>query len=352
MNDGAIEVVAVELERDKRAERITRLIGAAQNKHTIDAKEGDLRQLAAWQESQGDRAGLPLDAEEFLRFLDFLAYEATDARTGRVGFAPSTVSRKAASVSAAHRALGLATPIDHPAVTAWFRGLLRTSEPQEHARPLRIEQVIEVVRRLSRDEKNEAIKLRDRAVLLLGFAGALRRSELAALNVGDFELAPRGAILHIRRSKTDQEGVGAGVPIHRRAYYCPVGAVLAWLELRARLTGRAIEASAPLFVGVHYSGALRKGGPKRGERMAGRTVDAIVKARCEAVGLLGFSAHSLRAGYCVSAREAGATEFAIRRVTRHRSPSTLHRYFSGAGTFDEDPFTRFDESGEEDEPSK
>lgn len=335
------ELAPSELAHDVRTARIAAIIASTSNRHTIEAKEGDLRQLATWQESQGEAAGLPLDAEEFLLFLDHLAHEATDPRTGKVGFEPATVARKAASVSAAHRAAGFPTPIEHPAVRRFLAGLTRKGAPQEHARALRLELLILAVRKLG-SEKNETIRARDRAVLLLGFAAALRRSELSALDVGDFELAPKGAVVHIRRSKTDQEGKGDAVAVHRRAAYCPVQAVQDWLELRARLSSTSVEASSPLFVGSHRSGALRRGGAQRGERLGPRTVDAIVKLRCEAVGLVGYSAHSLRAGFCVSARESGATEFAIRRVTRHRSTATLHRYFSGAGIFDEDPFAQFD----------
>ena len=180
---------------------------------------------------------------------------------------------------------------------------------------------------------------------MLGFSAALRRSELAALLVEDFETAPKGAIVHIRRSKTDQAGEGAAVPIYRRAVWCPVAAVLEWLRLRALRSGEAIGASAPLFVGLNKDGNLREGSAARPPRTVPRTIDLIVKARCEAAGLVGYSAHSLRAGYCVSAREAGATEFAIRRVTRHRSFATLHRYFDGSALFDEDTLKRFDDQG-------
>ena len=326
-----------------RAARIARLLEAATNKHTRSAKQSDLRQLAQWQEAQGMRAGLPVSPEEFLAWLDWLAFEAIDPRRhyGRLGFAQATIARKAASVSAAHRVAGFESPLSHPAVAAWFRGFAREAEPQKHARPLRIEQLIEVVRGLG-DEQNPTLRARDRAVLLLGFAAALRRSELAGLDVGDFELAPKGAIVTVRRSKTDQEGRGVSIAIYRRAVWCPVEAVREWLTLRAERTATALAEDAPLFVGVFRDGSLRKGGPVRGQRLGPRTVDAIVKARCEAVGLVGYSAHSLRAGFCVSAREAGATEFAIRRTTRHRSQATLHRYFSGAGLFDEDPFARLD----------
>lgn len=320
-----------------RAARIARLLEASSNQHTRDAKAGDLAQLAAWQEAQGCKAGLPVSPEEFLAWLDWLAFEVVDPRTGRTGFAKATIERKAASVSAAHRVAGFDSPLGHPIVAAWFKGLRRESEPQKHARPLRLEQLIEVLRGLGSDP-NEALRLRDRAVLSLGFAAALRRSELSALNVEDFELAPKGALVHVRRSKTDQEARGASIAIFRRAVWCPVEAVRQWLTFRAEHSNTALDGAAPMFVGVFRDGTLRKGGPSRGVRMIGRTVDAIVKARCEAVGLVGYSAHSLRAGFCVSAREAGASEFAIRRVTRHRSTATLHRYFAGAGVFDEDPF--------------
>jgi integrase len=318
------------------------VIGQASSKSTVLAKSSDLRQLAEWQESRGSRAGLPLDVEELLEFCDWLAFEARDTRKDGVGFAPSTIARKLASISVAHQVAGFESPTGNPAISAFLRGLAKESEAQKHAKPLRIEALTLVIRALWASGDDEGRKLRDRAVLLLGFAAALRRSELAALDVRDFEDAPKGAIVHVRRSKTDQAGKGHAIPVYAKTIYCPVGAVREWLAFRARVEGE-VGLDSPLFCGIKAAGTLRKGGPLRGLRMDGRTIDRIIRARASAAGFTGCSGHSLRAGFCISARESGSSEFAIRRITRHRSVATLHRYYSGSALFDEDPIKHWDE---------
>lgn len=328
---------------EERAERIKRVLDGVTAHNTREAQSNDLRGLARWQEAQGLRAGLPVSPQEFLAWLDYLANEAGDPRRGTTGLTAATVARKASSVSIAHKRLGYDSPIDNPIVADYLRGLPRVSDPQRHARPLRIEQLFAVMVELAdrERERNRTLAARDKAILLLGFHAALRRSELCGLLVEDFELAPKGAAVHLRRSKTDQAGQGYAVPIYRRALWCPVRAVCDWLALRAELSGAAIGGGAPLFVGVDKDGGLRDSA-KQAPRTLPRTIDKIVKDRCEAAGLLGYSAHSLRAGYCVSAREAGASEFSIRRVTRHRSVATLHRYFDGSALFDDDVFSALD----------
>src|SRR5205823_8312253 len=126
--------------------------------------------------------------------------------------------------------------------------------------------------------------LRDRALLLLGFAGAFRRSELVALNVGDLEESELGFKVAIRHSKTDQEGMGQTIAIVRGSVACPVAALKAWLEAAGITTG-------PVFR------AVRKGGAVSG-RLSAQSVAALVKAYAERVGLdpALFAGHSLRAG--------------------------------------------------------
>ena len=131
---------------DERAERIRRVLAACTSQNTRDAQANDLRGLAAWQESQGLKAGLPLSPQEFLAWLDHLVADR--------GFKSSTVARKACSVSKAHKRLAMDSPISHPIVADYLRGLPRCSEPQAHARPLRIEQLYDVVKTLAQSESS------------------------------------------------------------------------------------------------------------------------------------------------------------------------------------------------------
>jgi site-specific recombinase XerD len=153
--------------------------------------------------------------------------------------------------------------------------------------------------------------LRDRALLLIGFAGALRRSELVALDLEDLEESQLGFKVTIRHSKTDQEGAGQTIAIVRGSVACPVVALKAWLEAACITTG-------PLFRSVRKGGAV-------GDRLPAQSVADIVKAYAERVGLdpALFAGHSMRSGFLTSAAKRGASIFKMMDQLRHRSVETL-----------------------------
>jgi integrase len=167
---------------------------------------------------------------------------------------------------------------------------------------------------------------RDRALLLLGFMGALRRSELIALNIEDLEETREGLILHIRRSKTDQEGEGrkVGIPEGADQATCPVWAVEQWLQ------AAKIESGAVFRVMNRHGQVLPK-------RLSGEGVAIIVKRAVEKLGYdpMLFSGHSLRAGLATSAASAGKGERAIMNQTGHRSVTTVRRYIRDGNLFRE-----------------
>jgi integrase len=159
-------------------------------------------------------------------------------------------------------------------------------------------------------------ELRDRALLLIGFAGGLRCSELGAINLIDVERVGEGIILTIRRSKTDQDGVGRriGVPFGR-TIHCPVRSLESWLSV-ARIE------EGPVFRPVDRHGRVSVG------RLFGEAVSLIVRDRMAAAGFdpTGYSGHSLRAGFATSATRAGVSTFKIRQQTGHASDAMLLRY--------------------------
>lgn len=165
---------------------------------------------------------------------------------------------------------------------------------------------------------------RDRALLLLGFAAALRRSELVAINVDDISIGDEGLTLTLRRRKTDQEGAGSkiGVVFGANRLRCPVRAVERWMAAAGIDDG-------PLFRPVSKGGAVGTGG------LSDRTVARTVKAAMAAIGAdpAEFSGHSLRAGLATSAARAGAEERHIMRQTGHRSVQTVRRYIREGGLF-------------------
>jgi site-specific recombinase XerD len=274
---------------------------------TRRAYRSDFAIFQAWCQERGVSA-LPASAASVA---GFLAHEA-----GR-GTRPSTIGRRVASIRYAHKLAGHAVPTDDEGVKATVRGIRRSlgTSPRKKA-PATCETIIAMVQ-----TGNDLRGLRDRALLLLGFAGAFRRSELVALDCADIEECETGLRITIRRSKTDQEGAGQVIAIVRGSMACPVAALKAWREA-ADIT------SGPLFRSV------RKGS-KIGARLTDQSVSDIVKVHAERVGLDPrlFAGHSLRAGFLTSSAKRGGSIFKMMDVSRHRSVDTLRGYVRDAELF-------------------
>jgi integrase len=225
----------------------------------------------------------------------------------------STLTRRLAAISVAHEAKGLQNPVASPLVRATMRGIRREHGADQHqAKPLLREDLFVVLGAMGDRFKD----LRDGALLLIGFAGGLRRSELVAIDLSDFEQVREGIILTIRRSKTDQDGVGRkiGIPFGR-TIHCPVRALENWLSA-ARIE------DGPVFRPVDRHGRVSA------SRLSGEAVSLILRDRMAAAGFdpTGYSGHSLRAGFATSATRAGVSTFKIRQQTGHTSDAMLSRY--------------------------
>jgi site-specific recombinase XerC len=159
------------------------------------------------------------------------------------------------------------------------------------------------------------IDLRDKALLALGFAAALRRSELVALDVEDVEFVPEGMRVCIRRSKTDQAGAGSEIAVPLGKFIFPAAILRAWLDHSGVTSGSIFR-------------RVTRGGRITAERLDGRTVASVVKQRLAAVGLCSsqYSGHSLRARFVTSACAANCNLFRIADVTCHKQLATLKLY--------------------------
>ena len=225
----------------------------------------------------------------------------------------STLTRRLAAVSIAHDARDLPNPVRSPLVRATMRGIRREhGAAQRQARPLLGEDLFVVLAAMGDRLKD----LRDKALLLTGFAGGLRRSELVAINCDDLERVQQGVILAIRRSKTDQEGMGRkiGIPFGR-TIHCPVRTLEIWLSA-ARIE------DGPVFRSVDRHGRVST------SRLSGEAVSLILCDRMAVAEFdpTGYSGHSLRAGFATSATRASVSTFKIRQQTGHASDAMLSRY--------------------------
>lgn len=232
---------------------------------------------------------------------------------------PATLARWLVSINKAHTSQNLPSPTNSDLVKATLRGIRRTvGTKQRQVAPVLKNQLCEMVAGLT------GIKgTRDRALLLMGFAGALRRSELVGLTYADVEFVEQGLVIHLRRSKTDQLGEGRKIAIpFARGSVCPVLSLKQWLELSGITEG-------PLFRPITRHGRIENA------VLSTQAVAVIVKQRATAVGLDAskFSGHSLRAGLVTSAAQAGVSAWKIKQQTGHKSDAMLNRYIRDANIF-------------------
>jgi site-specific recombinase XerD len=245
------------------------------------------------------------------------AVAAVLAHSVETGSRPSTLGRRVAAIRYAHKLAGHAVPADDERVKATMRGIRRTLGTASRKKAPATSDRIVVMAFAADDD----LGLRDRALLLIGFADAFRRSELVALDIEDIEETELGVKVTIRQSKTDQEGQGQNIAIVKGSVACPVAAVRAWLKAAGIETGAIFR-------------SVKKGGKVAG-RLSPQSVADIVKAYAERVGLdpALFAGHSMRAGFLTSAAKRGASIFKMMDVSRHKSVETLRGYVRDAEIF-------------------
>lgn len=270
----------------------------------------DWKDFRSWC-ARRSRVALPASPETVALYL------TARSRTHKV----SSLSRRLTVIGKVHRAWGKVSPVTDDRVRRVWRGILHDKgEAPERKTPTLTSDIRKMVAGL----EDDLAGLRDRALLLCGFAGAMRRSELVALNFSDLQLTDDGFVIHVRRSKTDQTGKGrkVGIPYGQHAITCPVRALLAWLE-RSHIDRGAI------FRKVNRHGQLE------GTRLSDRSVAEVVKRACRAAGLKAsmFSGHSLRAGLATSAAMAGVEERSIQEQTGHKSLKVLRTYIREGNLF-------------------
>jgi integrase len=286
-------------------------VARAKANNTLRAYRSDWQDFCAW----CDRHGLPaLPATE-----EAVALYLTDlAKTHRA----STLQRRLSSIAQAHKAAGFPSPTKGRVSLVWAGIRRAKGTAPEGKAPALVADIRRMVATLGEDLAGR----RDRALLLVGFAGALRRSELIGLDVADVAFMDEGLVVTLRRSKTDQEGQGTklGIPYGSRPQTCPVRALRAWLEA-AGITG------GPVFRPVNRWGQVLPG------RLTGTAVALIVKRCAKAAGLdpARYAGHSLRAGLATSAAQAGAPERIIMAQTRHKSLPMVRRYIREGSLFRE-----------------
>jgi integrase len=296
------------------AERAAAFIQAAKAPATRRAYASDWCHFTAWC-AQHQLAPLPATPETVALYLTDLAHPAA----GETPKKPATLTRRLTAINAAHKANHLDSPatMNHRVVAATFHGIRRTlGTAQARKRPLTRERLVKVLDHL----EGPIAAARDQALLLIGFAGALRRSELAALRCEHLHWGKRGLTIAIPRSKTDQEGAGRTVEmvwgVHART--CPLLALENWLRAAGITAG-------PVFRRVSQYGTIGKG---MHPDSIGRRVKALV-GRAKLAHADEYGGHSLRAGFVTEASANGATNDQIMKQTGHTTDAMVRRYARG-----------------------
>jgi integrase len=241
-----------------------------------------------------------------------------------------TILKTLAGIRKCRQLLG--TPF-HPSheLDSFLRGLKRTkAKPQTSKKPLTTDLLKRICKTLNDSKPRD---LRDRALMLTGFCGALRRSEVAALRIEDFEKCDEGFVLTIQRSKTDQyaHGEKLGIPYGSNRETCPVRSIKAWLDF---VSGHEIT-EGPIFRHLVQSKPTIK-------NLTGRGICLVVQRllKRNQIDPSNYGAHSLRSGFATSAAKAGVSTFDISAQTRHRSIQSLARYVKRGQIFEDNPVAR------------
>jgi site-specific recombinase XerD len=272
--------------------------------NTRRAYRSSLAAFRAWCEAEGVDA-LPACPETVAAFL------AAEADAGR---SSATLGQRKAAIRWAHEAAGYPTPTKSKLVAATLKGIRRKlgTEPTQKAAA-----TVDVLAAMVSHADKETLKgKRDRALLLFGFASAMRRSELVGLELEDVERTDAWLTVRLRRSKTDQEGKGhqREIPRGRNSETCPIRALDAWIEAAGISSGK-------LFRSVTRHGQV-------GESMSGHALADVVKRYAKLAGFdpKVFAGHSLRSGFVTSAAEKGRSTERIMNHTGHQSAAMIGVY--------------------------
>jgi len=237
----------------------------------------------------------------------------------------STLKRRLVSIGVIHRLKGYYLDTKHPSIIENIMGIKRRKGSiQKGKKPLLINNLKQLINVIDEYNNQEIKKLRDRSIILIGFAGGFRRAELVSLDYDDLDFVTEGLKINIKRSKTDQFGEGStkALPYLDNSNYCPVLSLKNWIKLTNINSG-------PLFR------RFTKGSRLTINRLTDQSVALLIKKYLKLAGIENkdYSGHSLRSGFATSAAESGVEERSIMAMTGHKSTEMVRRYIKEANLF-------------------
>ncbi len=295
MNDLITDVKKLELETIRNLKN-------SKSRNTVRAYESDFRDFSIFCLKNGFN---PLPSEPKIISL----YLTKLSKTCKF----STLKRRIASIKVVHKMKGHYLDSKHPIIMENLLGIKRVNGSRQLSKkPLLINNLKAIIKVINEIEKKEMKKLRDKSLILLGFSGGFRRSELVSLEYDDLEFVAEGLKIFIKKSKTDQSGEGSikAIPYFNNLEYCPVSTVKEWINYKNIKKGKIFN-------------------------LSDKSVSLLIKKYALIAGLdpNNYSGHSLRSGFATSAAEAGAEERNIMAMTGHKTTQMVRRYIQEANLF-------------------
>jgi len=285
--------------------------------NTIRAYKSDFRDFGGFCAKNGLKS-LPADPKIVSLYMTYLSTK--DAKM-------STLRRRLVSIGVIHRLKGHYLDTKHPIIIENLMGIKRKKGSyQKGKKPILINHLKLMIEAIDKDTSDETgiRKLRDKTIILLGFAGGFRRIELISIDFEDLEFVSEGVKIFIRKSKTDQfgEGMIKGLPYFTNQQYCPVWHLKKWLEISEIKSG-------PIFRRFFKGLNLGK------NRLTDQSVALFLKKYLSNAGIenQNYSGHSLRSGFATVSAEAGADERSIMAMTGHKTTQMVRRYIKEANLF-------------------
>ena len=295
MNDIVTDIKTLELETLKNLKN-------SKANNTVRAYESDFKDFSLFCVKNALKY-LPTEPKILSLYLTYLS------KTSKF----STLKRRIASIKVIHKMKGHYLDTNHPIIMENLLGIKRVNGAyQKPKKPLLINNLKLIIKVLDEKEKNEKKRIRNKSLILLGFSGGFRRSELVNLDYADLEFVDEGLKIFIKKSKTDQAGIGSikAIPYFSNKEYCPVIKIKDWIRYSNIAEGKIYNISD-------------------------KSVSLTIKKYASLAGLDPnlYGGHSLRSGFATSAAEAGAEERNIMAMTGHKTTQMVRRYIQEANLF-------------------
>ena len=294
MNDLITDVKSLELETLNNLKN-------SKSTNTLRAYKADFKDFALFCQQNGLKS-MPSEPKIITLYLTHLSKHSKF----------STLKRRLASISVVHKLNGHYLDTKHPIITENLLGIRRVKGTYQKAKkPILINDLKLIINLINQDKESKN-KLKNKALVLVGFAGGFRRSELVSVLCEDVEFVNEGVKIFVKRSKTDQSGEGMtkGIPYFSNPEYCPVISLKDWIKESGIKSGKIFS-------------------------MSDKNVALIIKKYTALAGLdqSKYSGHSLRSGFATSTAELGAEERRIMAMTGHKTTQMVRRYIKEANLF-------------------